>query len=70
MAFTDTSAGKVQVRSTRTVTRFWSSRVDDDALGTVTEHVKKLDAWLGARTSCGESSTPCADKELDALKSM
>ena len=29
MAFTATSAGKVQVRSTRTVTRFWSSRVDD-----------------------------------------
>jgi len=51
MAFTDTSAGKVQVRSTRTVTRFWSSRLDDDALGTVTEHVKKLDAWLGAKTS-------------------
>jgi hypothetical protein len=36
MAFTDTSAGKVQVRSTRTVTRFWSLRVDDFALGAVT----------------------------------
>jgi hypothetical protein len=36
MAFTDTSDGKVQVRSTRTVTRFWSLRVDDFALGAVT----------------------------------
>jgi len=33
------------------VTKFWSSRVNDDALGTVTEHVKKLDVSLGARTS-------------------
>jgi hypothetical protein len=31
MAFTDTSGGKVQVRSTRTVTRFWSLRVANAA---------------------------------------
>jgi hypothetical protein len=41
----------IELRGQTTVTRFWSSRADDDALGTVTEHVKKLDAWLGAKTS-------------------
>ncbi len=46
MAFTATSAGKVQVRSTRTVTRFWSSRVDDVALGDVT--------WLAAESGGGK----------------
>lgn len=45
MAFTATSAGKVQVRSTRTVTRFWSSRVNDVALGDVT--------WLAAGSGGG-----------------
>ena len=46
MTFTATSAGKVQVRSTRTVTRFWSSRVDDVALGDVT--------WLAAESGGGK----------------
>jgi len=41
----------IELRGQTTVTRFWSSRVDDDAIGTVTEHAKKVDAWLGAKTS-------------------
>ena len=53
----------------KTVNYSLASNFVDFALSSVTEHAKKLDASLGARTSCGESSTPCADTELGILSS-